>query len=52
MADVGAGQLDFPGLLRRSEQGGLRHFYVEHDNPHDPVASITASFRYLRELKL
>ena len=52
MADVGAGQLDFPGLLRHRERAGLRHFYVEHDNPHDPVASITASLRYLRELQL
>jgi sugar phosphate isomerase/epimerase len=50
MADVGAGRLDFPALLRRRDQAGLRHFYVEHDNPHDPLASIRASYRYLRNL--
>ncbi len=50
MADVGAGRLDFAALLRRREQAGLRHFYVEHDNPGDPLASIRASYRYLRNL--
>lgn len=50
MADVGSGRLDFPALLARRKQAGLRHFYVEHDRPPDPLASIRASYRYLRGL--
>jgi sugar phosphate isomerase/epimerase len=50
MADVGSGRLDFPALLARRDQAGLRHFYVEHDRPRDPLASIRASYRYLRRL--
>jgi len=52
MADVGAGRLDFPAILRRREQAGLRHFYVEHDHPGDPLESIRSSHRHLRELEL
>ncbi len=52
MADVGAGRLDFHTLLGRRQQAGLRHFYVEHDHPGDPLASIAASHRYLRRLAL
>lgn len=50
MADVGAGRLDFRSILRRRERAGLRHYYVEHDDPGDPAASIRASYRFLRRL--
>lgn len=49
MADVGAGRIDFRGLLQRREQAGLRHVYVEHDHPPDPLASIRASYAWLRK---
>ena len=52
MADVGAGRLDFRAILERRVQAGLRHYYVEHDRPDDPLASIRASHRYLQELEL
>lgn len=47
MADVGAGVIDWPGLFARSEEAGLRHYIVEHDQPDDALASIEASYRYL-----
>jgi sugar phosphate isomerase/epimerase len=50
MADVGAGRLDFPAILRRRKQAGLRHFYVEHDHPGDPLDSIRNSYQFLRSL--
>jgi sugar phosphate isomerase/epimerase len=52
ITDVGAGRLDFPAILRRREQAGLRHFYVEHDHPRHPLESIRASHRFLRRLEL
>jgi sugar phosphate isomerase/epimerase len=51
MVDVGAGELDFASIFARSEQAGLKHYFIEHDEPTDPLASIKASFNYLAALK-
>jgi sugar phosphate isomerase/epimerase len=51
MADVGAGMLDWRVLLGRGAQAGVRHFFVEQDEASDPIASITASYAYLRDLR-
>ena len=47
MVDVGAGDIDWAALFALSDTAGLRHYFVEHDNPGDPMASIEASYRYL-----
>ncbi len=47
MVDVGAGVIDWAGIFAHSEHAGLRHYFVEHDQPGDPLASIQASYRYL-----
>jgi sugar phosphate isomerase/epimerase len=51
MVDVGQGQIDFASIFAQSEQAGMKYFFVEHDNPADPLASITASHDYLRALR-
>jgi len=51
MRPVGAGTMDFAAIFARSDQAGIRHYFVEHDNADDPFASITASVRYLRRLE-
>ncbi len=51
MADVGAGRIDFAAILAKSEQAGLQYFFVEHDEPPNPLASIAASFNYLKRLR-
>jgi sugar phosphate isomerase/epimerase len=51
MADVGAGTIDFASLFARSEEAGIHHCFVEHDNPGDPFASIAASYDHLRGLE-
>jgi len=43
MRNVGAGTIDFPRILAAGRAAGLRHWFIEHDNPADPVASVTAS---------
>ncbi|MEN9509294.1 MAG: hypothetical protein RLZZ621_1857, partial [Gemmatimonadota bacterium] len=43
MRDVGAGTIEFPRILAAGRAAGLRHWFIEHDNPADPVASVTAS---------
>lgn len=47
MVDVGAGIIDWARLFAASETAGLDHYFVEHDRPVDPLASIEASYRYL-----
>mgnify|MGYP006273949065 CR=1 FL=1 len=47
---VGNGQIDFAALFARAEQAGLRHAFVEHDTPDDPLASIRQSIGYLNGL--
>lgn len=51
MVDVGAGTIDFAAILAKSDQAGMTHFIVEHDNPPDPMASIAASYTYLKDLR-
>ena len=52
VADVGTGRIDFRQILRYRESAGLRHFYVEHDHPADPLSSIRAGYGFLRTLEL
>ncbi len=51
MVAVGEGSIDFAGIFARAEEAGLRHFFVEHDKPTDPLKSIEASFKYLKQLQ-
>jgi sugar phosphate isomerase/epimerase len=49
--DVGAGNLDFPTIIREAEESGCRWFIVERDPaPGDPFDSLQASFEYLKTL--
>jgi sugar phosphate isomerase/epimerase len=52
MTEVGAGRIDFGKILQQREVAGLRHYFVEHDNPPDPLAFIRASHRFLSKLEL
>lgn len=51
MADVGKGSIDWKGIFAHSSQAGIEHYFVEHDQPADPLASITASYEYLHGLE-
>jgi hydroxypyruvate isomerase len=52
MADVGGGIIDWPNTLAAARAAGAEHCFVERDDSPDPMASITASFRYLRGIKV
>jgi sugar phosphate isomerase/epimerase len=51
MVDVGSGKIDFRRIFARRAQAGIRHFFVEHDQPSDPLASVRASFDHLKSLE-
>lgn len=49
MADVGAGTIDFKTIFARAK--GIEHYFVEHDQPADALASAAASYQYLAKLE-
>ncbi|MCC7055196.1 MAG: sugar phosphate isomerase/epimerase [Gemmatimonadaceae bacterium] len=51
MRPVGQGVIPFGALFEQRRVADIKHFYVEHDNPADPFASITSSFGYLKALR-
>lgn len=51
MTEVGRGTIDFAKLFAQREQAGMKHFYVEHDNPAEPLSSVRVSYRYLDSLE-
>jgi len=48
MLDVGAGTIDFKTLLAKGRTLGLEHWFIEHDQPTDPLASIRVSAAAMR----
>ena len=52
MVDLGRGTIDFAAIFARSAQAGIRHYFVEHDEPRDPFAFCRDGFAYLRSLEI
>ena len=50
MVDIGDGIIDFASLVPLAEGAGLRHAFVEHDDPDDPLASARRSLAHLRAI--
>ena len=50
MVDVGKGSIDWKAIFARSQQAGIQHYFVEHDQPPDPLADIRVSYNYLHDL--
>ncbi len=51
MVDVGQGKIDWKRIFAKKEQAGIKHFFVEHDQPPQPFQDIAASYRYLSQLE-
>ena len=47
---VGSGTIDYKRIFDAAAIAGMKHFFVEHDMPADPFASITSSYDYLGKL--
>ena len=50
MTDVGRGTIDFRRIFADADKS-IKHYYVEHDEPADPMASISTSYEYLKALE-
>ena len=51
MVDVGRGVIDWPAIFAKSKAAGVRHVFVEHDDPKAPLTSIANSIQYLKALR-
>ena len=50
MVDVGKGTINWAQIFAERDKAGIRHFFVEHDNPPVPLDSAKASYNYLSAL--
>ena len=51
MTDVGKGVIDWKAIFAKSDLGGIKHYFVEHDEPKAPLESIQTSYQFLRDLR-
>jgi len=51
MADVGQGSIDWKNLFARDDKAGIKHFFVENDDPKSAFDDIKISYDYLRDLR-
>lgn len=51
MTEVGSGAIDWKRIFAQSAKAGIKHYFVEHDEPASPFDSIRNSFDYLRDLR-
>ena len=47
---VGEGTIDFKRIFDAASTSGMKHFFVEHDGPKDPLASIKTSFDNINKI--
>jgi sugar phosphate isomerase/epimerase len=51
MTEVGSGTMDWKGIFAQRRKAGIKHYFVEHDEPADPMESIRVSYNDLRALR-
>jgi sugar phosphate isomerase/epimerase len=49
--NVGAGTIEWKRIFAKREQAGIKHFFVEHDQPPKPFEDVAASYDYLKNLE-
>ena len=50
MTEVGSGAIDWKKIFAKSDVAGIKHYFVEHDEPKSPFESIQTSYDYLEKL--
>jgi sugar phosphate isomerase/epimerase len=51
LADVSKGIIDWKRIFAHSEQAGIKHYFVEHDNPTNSMETARVSYAYLEQLR-
>ena len=52
ITNVGEGRIDWTRIFAKRREAGIEHFFVERDNPTNPIADIKVSYDYLAKLGL
>ncbi len=47
---VGSGTINYKRIFENAKLAGMKHCFVEHDMPKDPMESITSSYAYLNKM--
>jgi sugar phosphate isomerase/epimerase len=50
MVNVGAGAIDFAGIFAHADRAGVKHYFVEHDEPTQPLDDARISFLATQKL--
>ncbi len=48
---MGKGVIDWKPIFAKADGGGIKHYFVEFDNPKSPFESIQASYEYLEKVR-
>ena len=51
MVDVGAGNTDWKAIFHHARAAGVRHAFLEHDEPKDALAFARGGYDYLKRLR-
>jgi len=51
MTEVGKGVIDWKGIFAKADVAGIKHYFVEHDDPKLPFDSAQISYEYLEKLR-
>ena len=51
MADVGSGVIDWKRIFAKSEEAGIKYYFVEHDAPKSAFESIRTSYQYMQGVR-
>jgi sugar phosphate isomerase/epimerase len=51
MTEVGKGVIDWKRIFAKADVAGIKHYFVEYDDPKSPFDSIQISFDYLKNLR-
>ncbi len=52
ITEVGHGDvINWKRIFEQSQQAGIKHYFVEHDVPKDPLDSLKASYEYVSQLQ-
>ena len=51
MTDVGRGVIDWKTIFAKADVGGIKHYFVEFDDPKLPFESIQVSYEHLEKLR-
>jgi sugar phosphate isomerase/epimerase len=51
MTAPGSGVIDWKRIFSNSSEAGIEHYFLEHDVPKDPWATLTSGYKYLSTLR-